>query len=92
MGYKQPSPIQDQVIPEILRERDVIGLAETGTGKTAAFLLPIIEHVARRKDNHQQVLILAPTRELAIQINDELYKLCRGMGIFSTICVGGVAI
>jgi len=90
MGITIPSPIQDQIIPEILKGRDVIGLAETGTGKTAAFLLPIIDKTL--KNSNQQTLILAPTRELAIQIETELRKLARGMRIFSTICVGGINI
>jgi len=90
MGLITPSPIQDQIIPEILNGHDVIGLAETGTGKTAAFLIPILEKTL--KDKNRQTLILAPTRELAVQINDELYQFSRGMGIYSTVCVGGVNI
>lgn len=90
LGLITPSPIQDQIIPEILKGRDVIGIAETGTGKTAAFLLPIIEQTLA--DRKRQTLILAPTRELAIQIKDELYKLARGLEIYSTTCVGGMNI
>ncbi|MFT5036557.1 MAG: ATP-dependent RNA helicase RhlE [Candidatus Azotimanducaceae bacterium] len=90
MGLEIPSPIQDQIIPEILNGRDVIGLAETGTGKTAAFLIPIIEKTL--KDYNRQTLILAPTRELAIQIEAELKKLARNFKLFSTVCVGGTSI
>jgi len=90
MGITSPTPIQDQIIPEILKNRDVIGIAETGTGKTAAFLLPLIEKTI--KDPKRQTLILAPTRELAIQIEDELRKLSRGFKISSVICVGGINI
>ncbi len=90
LGMKNPSPIQDQIIPEILNGHDVIGLAETGTGKTAAFLLPLIEKTLG--DNRHQTLILAPTRELAIQIEDELKKLARGLRFYSVTCVGGVNI
>lgn len=90
LGLITPSPIQDQIIPEILKGKDVIGIAETGTGKTAAFLLPIIEKTLA--DRSRQTLILAPTRELAIQIKDELYKLARGLEIYSTTCVGGMNI
>jgi len=90
MGLVTPSPIQDQIIPEMLGGKDVIGLAETGTGKTAAFLIPLIE--ATLKDHNRQTLILTPTRELAIQIEDELKKLSRGFRIFSVTCVGGVNI
>ena len=94
LGLKTPTPIQDQIIPEILKGHDVIGLAETGTGKTAAFLIPILEETLKdkAKNKNRQTLILAPTRELAIQINEELYKLSRGLGIYSTICVGGMSI
>lgn len=90
LKLETPTPIQDQIIPEILKGHDVIGLAETGTGKTAAFLIPLIEKTL--KDKNRQTLILAPTRELAIQINEELYKLSRGFGLYSTICVGGMNI
>ena len=90
LKLETPSPIQDQIIPEILKGNDVIGLAETGTGKTAAFLIPIIEKTL--KDRNRQTLILAPTRELALQINEELLLLSRGFGIFSTVCVGGINI
>lgn len=90
MGIKIPSPIQDQIIPEILQGNDVIGLAETGTGKTAAFLIPLIEKTIA--DMSRQTLILTPTRELAIQIEDELKKLTRGFKFYSVICVGGVNI
>jgi len=90
LGITVPSPIQDQVIPHIMDGSDVIGLAETGTGKTAAFLLPLIEKMSH--DWGRQVLILTPTRELAIQIDDELKKLGKAYKIFSTVCVGGVNI
>jgi len=85
-----PSPIQDQIIPEILNGRDVIGLAETGTGKTAAFLIPLIENTL--KNEKGQTLILAPTRELAIQIEEEFRKLAKGLRLFSVTCVGGMNI
>ncbi len=90
MGLKSPFPIQDKVIPEMLKGNDVIGLAETGTGKTAAFLIPLIEKTIR--NGKTQTLILAPTRELAIQIEKELYRLTKGFRIFSVVCVGGANI
>jgi ATP-dependent RNA helicase RhlE len=90
MGIVAPTPIQDQIIPHILEGRDVIGLAETGTGKTAAFLVPLIEKAIH--DHKRQVLIMAPTRELAIQINEEFQKLVKGYRLFSTVCVGGTNI
>jgi len=89
-NFKTPTPIQDQSIGHILDGRDLIGLANTGTGKTAAFLLPLIEKVA--KDRNQKVLIIAPTRELALQIENEFHKFSWGMRIFSAVCVGGSAI
>ena len=90
IGLETPSPIQDQIIPEILNGRDVIGLAETGTGKTAAFLVPLIENTL--KEYSQQTLILAPTRELAIQIENEFKKLTSDFKLYSTVCVGGTNI
>lgn len=90
IGITTPSPIQDQVIPEILQNKDVVGLAETGTGKTAAFLIPLIDKTLR--DKTQQTLILTPTRELALQIHSELLKLGTNMGIYATTCVGGMNI
>lgn len=87
MGITSPSPIQDRIIPHILRGADVIGLAETGTGKTAAFLAPLITNTVN--GHRQTTLILAPTRELALQIDAELKKLSRGVKLHSTVCVGG---
>ncbi|MFW0871035.1 MAG: DEAD/DEAH box helicase [Patescibacteria group bacterium] len=90
MQIKTPSPIQDQAIPAILDGKDIVGVAETGTGKTAAFLIPLIE---RRKHNHRgTTLILTPTRELAIQIDSELRLLSKYFRYFSTVCVGGTSI
>ena len=89
-GLETPSAIQDQVIPLILEGNDVIGLAQTGTGKTAAFLIPTIQKTLKRRGS--LTLILTPTRELAIQVEQELRKLTPKMGIFSTVCVGGMNI
>lgn len=89
-GLVSPTEIQDQIIPHILANQDVVGLANTGTGKTAAFLIPLIEKALRFPN--RQVLILAPTRELAIQIDQELKKLTSTTRIFSVICVGGTSI
>jgi ATP-dependent RNA helicase RhlE len=90
LGLTTPTPIQDQVIPEILAGMDVVGLAETGTGKTAAFLLPLIE--LKKKDVKMVTLILTPTRELAIQVDTELRNLSKNFTFYSTVCVGGTAI
>ena len=89
-GITTPSPIQDQVIPLINNGRDVIGLAETGTGKTAAFLLPLIQKTLG--DKNQKTLILTPTRELAIQIEAEFRKFSSPFKLFATTCVGGTNI
>ncbi|MCW9054628.1 MAG: DEAD/DEAH box helicase [Candidatus Pacebacteria bacterium] len=89
-GYKLLTPIQDETIPHILNGEDIVGLANTGTGKTAAFLIPLIDKVSLNKN--ERVIILTPTRELAIQIEEELRSFVRGMGISSTICVGGTPI
>lgn len=91
LGFAVPSPIQDQCIPPALERRDIIGLANTGTGKTAAFLLPIIDRLTQ---NPQLVstLILAPTRELAQQIDDEFRRFAAGQKLYSAIVVGGANI
>lgn len=87
-GYEFPTPIQDQSIPAVLEGKDLIGLANTGTGKTAAFLLPIINHLLA-KGGRGQALIMAPTRELAVQIDEEFRAFARGLNLYSAICVGG---
>lgn len=86
-GYTAPTPIQDQVITSIIEGRDVIGIANTGTGKTAAFLIPLINKVFGNK--LERVLIVAPTHELVVQIQAELRGFARGLGIYSTLCIGG---
>ncbi len=90
IGYTKPTPIQDQIIPHILAGKDVVGIANTGTGKTAAFLIPLINHAFL--DRFQKVLIITPTRELAVQIRDDLSGLAAGMSINSVLCIGGVSI
>ncbi len=89
-GYQQPTPIQDQAIPELFLGRDVVGIAQTGTGKTAAFLLPLIEKV--NKARGEKVLIVVPTRELAVQIAGEFNDFVKTMGIQAVVCIGGVPI
>jgi ATP-dependent RNA helicase RhlE len=87
-GFGIPTQIQDQAIVPALEGRDILGLANTGSGKTGAFLLPLIEKVSHKRED--RVLIVAPTRELAVQINDEFLKLARGLGLYSVTCIGGV--
>lgn len=86
-GLMHPTPIQGLTIPVILEGRDVIGVANTGTGKTAAFLLPLI-HKTLKNDKHRS-LIIAPTRELAEQIDRELRIFMHGFRMGSTVCIGG---
>lgn len=86
-NFVSPTPIQDQAIQPIMEGNDLIGLANTGTGKTAAFLLPLINKVYN--NTHQKVLIIAPTRELAIQIDTEFRLFAANMQIYSAVCVGG---
>jgi len=89
-GFDKPTAIQDQAILPVMEGRDLIGVANTGTGKTAAFLLPLITKVVRNRG--QQVLIVTPTRELAAQIQDEFKLFSRETGIYSTLCIGGTPI
>lgn len=86
--YSSPTPIQDQTIPMILSGRDVIGVANTGTGKTAAFLIPLINKVALNRN--EKVLIMTPTRELAVQIHEEFMQFSQRLGIRDVLCIGGV--
>ncbi|MFO0954983.1 MAG: DEAD/DEAH box helicase [Candidatus Saccharibacteria bacterium] len=90
-GYKTPTAIQDGSIPASLEGKDVIGLANTGTGKTAAFVLPII-HQLKTTEDKRTALIIAPTRELATQIDDEFRAFAKGLQLYSTVCVGGMNI
>ncbi len=86
-GYTIPTPIQEQSIPAILEGRDLIGLANTGTGKTAAFLIPIINKIFQ--DRNEAALIITPTRELAVQINEELKAFAWDLKIYSALVIGG---
>ena len=89
-GLVTPSPIQDQSIPVVLEGKDVIGIASTGTGKTAAFLIPLINKLVADKDH--KIMVLTPTRELAQQVEAEFIAFTRGMKLFSVSCVGGAPI
>jgi superfamily II DNA/RNA helicase len=89
-GFSVPTPIQDQAIPHMLNGKDVVGIANTGTGKTAAFLIPLINKILLNRS--EKVLIIIPTRELAAQINDEVKFFARGLNIYSLLCIGGANI
>ena len=89
-NYETPTPIQAKAIPAILAGRDIMGLAQTGTGKTAAFVLPILERMLKGPRGKVRTLIVAPTRELAEQIHSDITKLARQTGIRSMAIYGGV--
>lgn len=98
-GFSSPKPIQDQAISLIFSGKDIFGLANTGTGKTAAFLLPLIEKIFQNRNEQkanktipEKVLIMAPTRELAMQIENDFRDLAFGLSLFSVACVGGMPI
>lgn len=93
--YSTPTPIQQQAIPSVLAGRDLVGLAQTGTGKTAAFALPILHRLSATKPPEPRkirALILAPTRELATQINDAIWTYSKNLGLRSCFVIGGVPI
>jgi ATP-dependent RNA helicase RhlE len=96
-GYTHPTPIQEQAIPAILQKKDVLGCAQTGTGKTAAFTIPILQLMQELKNSHaennkrSQALILTPTRELAIQIGESIEAYGRFLKLKHTVIFGGVS-
>jgi ATP-dependent RNA helicase RhlE len=94
-GYDTPTPIQEQAIPAILRGQDLLASAQTGTGKTAGFTLPILQQLAeapKATSNHIKVLVLAPTRELAAQIHQSILDYGRHLKVRSGVVFGGVKI
>ncbi len=90
IGYKEPTPIQTKTIPLIMENRDVMGLAQTGTGKTAAFVLPLLHHLMKQPRKVLQALIIVPTRELAEQTHEAIIQLGRNTKLKSTTIYGGV--
>ena len=90
-GFQDPRPIQAETIPAILEDRDVLGLAQTGTGKTAAFALPLLDRFVRERRRGPRALILVPTRELAAQIDAEIRLLARYTKIRTVTIFGGVS-
>lgn len=90
MGYENPSPIQDQSIPESLKGHDLVGIADTGTGKTAAFAIPILQKLLTQPES--KAIIMAPTRELAEQIEQQFRQIGKNSGIFGSLLIGGVPI
>jgi len=94
IGYTEPTPIQSQAIPHLMEGKDLLGIAQTGTGKTGAFALPLINRLAQNKIKarpaRMRSLILTPTRELASQINESIKSYSKGMNIKTTVIFGGV--
>ena len=93
-GYTQATPIQEQAIPIILQQRDLLGCAQTGTGKTAAFALPILQMLHQQRSTHKskiRALVLAPTRELAIQVAESFGNYGKHTGIRHIAIYGGVS-
>ena len=90
-GIEQPTQIQEESIPSLLEGRNLIGIANTGTGKTAAFLIPIIQQMVGDKVN-QQALIIVPTRELALQVEQEFKDLSKGLGLSASCFIGGTSV
>lgn len=91
--HSEPTPIQSKAIPQLIKGRDVLGIAQTGTGKTGAFALPLLHHLDQqkyRRSRHPKALILAPTRELAIQIGDEIREYGKHVKARHTVIFGGV--
>src|SRR2546427_5589291 len=91
IGYEAPTPIQREAIPAILGGRDVIGTAQTGSGKTAAFLLPILQRLMKQPPGRTRALVLSPTRELAAQTQVALGPLAKGTKIRGAAVYGGVS-
>lgn len=89
MGFEETTPIQEQAIPALIEGRDIVGCAQTGTGKTAAFLIPVIEHVLKSDRKGVTALVIAPTRELAIQIDQQMQGLGYFGGVSSIAIYGG---
>ena len=90
-GFIEPRPIQVRTIPAALEGRDILGLAQTGTGKTAAFALPLLERILAKRGQEPRALVVAPTRELASQISEEIRLLARHTGIEVATLFGGVS-
>ena len=90
-GYKKPTEIQDRTLETLLEGRDILGIAQTGTGKTGAFLVPIIEQLLHKRVN-SYALVVVPTRELALQVEEEFKSMIKGLGLFSACFIGGTNI
>jgi ATP-dependent RNA helicase RhlE len=90
-GYSQPTPVQQQAIPYILQGKDVLACAQTGTGKTAAFCIPLLQNLSNRSSRNIRALILTPTRELALQVADNLRLYGKKLSLKSAVIFGGIS-
>jgi len=90
-GYRRPTEIQDRTLETLMQGRDLLGIAQTGTGKTGAFLVPIIEQLLHKRVN-PYALVVVPTRELALQVEEEFKSMTKGLGLFSAVFIGGTNI
>ena len=92
LGYEEPTPVQRETIPVFLEGRDILGQAATGTGKTAAFALPMIHLLAGKSGKHQTCgVVLVPTRELAMQVSEAIHRYARGTGLTVVPLYGGAS-
>lgn len=87
-GFKNPTPIQKKAIPPAIEGKDIVGIAQTGTGKTLAFGIPLLQKIMTE---NAKCLVVLPTRELALQINESLHKIARGMGLKTAVLIGGTS-
>src|SRR5712671_3642915 len=94
LGYEEPTPVQRETIPLLLGGRDLLGQAETGTGKTAAFALPMLQRIGQARPSPRQTcgLVLVPTRELAMQVAEAFHKYARGLGVTVLPLYGGAPV
>ena len=91
-GFERPTEIQDRTIQSALKGEDILGIAQTGTGKTAAFLMPVIQHLLENNKRDQYALVVVPTRELAMQVTEEFRSMTGGMKMYSSCIIGGTNI
>ncbi len=90
-GYERPTEIQDRTLETLMQGKDLLGIAQTGTGKTGAFLVPIIEQLLHNRENNY-ALVVVPTRELALQVEEEFKSMTKGLGLYSACFIGGTNI
>lgn len=91
-GYVRPTEVQERTLDHLLKGKNMLGIAQTGTGKTAAFLVPIVEQLLIRKKNKSYALVVVPTRELALQVEEEFKSMTKGLGLWSGCFIGGTNI